>query len=774
MWDRDRIRGEIQSLLDAVLDGRGATLFLSGEAGIGKTSHLAEACDLATPRIRVARARGDSMESALAFGLLTQALGDLGAPDLLNDRDDTAPVTEVRAAKFFGALRSLDSCAVEQPLLLVLDDVHWADPDSLELLSFLSRRLGTRAIGIIATLRPWPPAAHDLARHLEHSGHATVSRVPRLSRAAAAALLAERCGGAIAGDVVERAWSVCAGNPLLLEQVALAIRRGEGIPGLEAGRVAPRSETLLLSRFAGIAQPGVCYAQAGCVLGISFRPAVAAEIARLDEEAERRAIEALAGSGLVRPAASGMEFAHPLFAQALYDDIPDGVRRVLHRRAFGALLDRGLTEEAAEHAVRADLVGDQRAIAVLSKAGVHALHVGALSTAVGRLRAALALAGESRLPEIELALARALLEAGRPTEAIAAGVGVLDIGGPAERASALRLLGVAHYAAGEHDAAASRFDEAVALAESGQPDVAVTSLLLHAVLLSLTAGPAAALREVLRARAMASQVDGALRRRVEGTWGYIAVLAGDPAGCEGALAGARALIADPPAAAVRRGWREITMYGAAAKYVERLQEAEDIYARWAPLAQETELPGAVAALCTGYGEIALRGGRLVEALASTDRACEVTELATHVTATLATVNRAHLLLLMGRLEESDAWCDRGEEMARRGRGAWLPLLRAWDVRGQRWLRNGESEHAGRIYRQAMDLVLRVGLGEPCVVTWAGHAISAHLAAGDADEARRVLAWLDRCAARLPCRWPRIVSAIGHARLLERDGEHAAA
>jgi DNA-binding CsgD family transcriptional regulator len=70
----------------------------------------------------------------------------------------------------------------------------------------------------------------------------------------------------------------------------------------------------------------------------------------------------------------------------------------------------------------------------------------------------------------------------------------------------------------------------------------------------------------------------------------------------------------------------------------------------------------------------------------------------------------------------------------------------------------------------MDLTLEVGLGEPCVVPWAGHAITAHLICGDLAEARRVLAWLEVCARRLPCRWPRIAAATGRALLAEHDGD----
>jgi predicted ATPase len=76
-------------------------------------------------------------------------------------------------------------------------------------------------------------------------------------------------------------------------------------------------------------------AEAGSVLGARFRADVAAAIAQLGEGEAEPAIDALCRSGLVRPSeGTSVEFAHPLFGQALYDDLPGPVRSRLHGRAF--------------------------------------------------------------------------------------------------------------------------------------------------------------------------------------------------------------------------------------------------------------------------------------------------------------------------------------------------------------------------------------------------------------------------------------------------------
>jgi DNA-binding CsgD family transcriptional regulator len=69
---------------------------------------------------------------------------------------------------------------------------------------------------------------------------------------------------------------------------------------------------------------------------------------------------------------------------------------------------------------------------------------------------------------------------------------------------------------------------------------------------------------------------------------------------------------------------------------------------------------------------------------------------------------------------------------------------------------------------------RVGIGEPCMVPWAGHAIAAYIGCGREDDARRLIVWLEECGERLPCRWPRSVACIGRARLAESAGDVAAA
>jgi DNA-binding CsgD family transcriptional regulator/Tfp pilus assembly protein PilF len=757
----------VAELLAAVSVGDGRALFIVGHAGLGKSTSLLEAQEAAvTAGFRVARAVGDAMESSLAFGLVQQLVEDLDGPDLLYSDQGG----EARARKFFGTLRWLEGVAAAAPVFLSVDDLQWADQDSLALLAFLVRRIGRRPIAVVAGVRPWPREVYDAVLELVGGGRASIERLAPLSQSGAAQLLASRCGHPVGAAVVERSWAVTQGNPLLLEQVAIAISRGEMVPGLDGDRPAPRADSLLLARFAGLDPVVFRYAQAASVLGPRFRPELAAAVAGLDEAQERDAVGALTASGLLRevgPPSGAVEFVHPLFAQALYDALPQPVQVVSHRRAFRLLHERCLDTEAAEHAVRGEMVGESAAVELLDRVGRQARRRGALATAARLLEGAVDLSTGDGGGHLRLNLAETLLEAGRPREAIAAAASLLD-GDRATVAAASQVLGNAHYVLGEHDQAARHFDRAVA--EADQPEVAVGALLLYAVLLCLTDGPRPALEELRRASRLAPRVDEQLRLRIEATRGYVAILAGDPSGYPAVQAHIRTLLEDPEAAVTRTGSRDITMYGAAAKYLERFAEAEEIYRTSVAFTTPNDLPGVVAVLDTGYSETLVRTGRLAEALAVSEQACDLAEAATHVTATLATVGMAHVLLQLGRHDESDIWCDRAEKMALQGRVTWIPLLRVWDLRGQRQLRDGKPARAAELYVQAMDLAERIGLGEPCVVPWAGHAVKAQVAAGATVEAERVLAWLEAAAQRLPCQWPGMVSAIGRALLADRAGD----
>src|SRR4029078_9433804 len=130
---------------------------------LGKTSVLASARKVAAPDLRVGLGQGDAMEMSLPFGVLDQALSTLGGPTLVSG---SHPAT--RPEQLYRLLRWLES--VHTGVLIALDDMHWADSDSLELLSLICRRIRSLTVAVIATLRSWPADAHWVASSLVASG----------------------------------------------------------------------------------------------------------------------------------------------------------------------------------------------------------------------------------------------------------------------------------------------------------------------------------------------------------------------------------------------------------------------------------------------------------------------------------------------------------------------------------------------------------------------------------------------------------------------------
>jgi hypothetical protein len=152
-----------------------------------------------------------------------------------------------------------------------------------------------------------------LSAALAYDGYAAVTRLTPLSRDAGAELLAAQLGGPVSGAVSRRALELCGGNPLLLEQVATVIGRGEDVlASTQAGRATGRAD-IVLTRFAGVPKAAIRCAQAASVLGMRFRPELAAAVAQLNEWETDIALDALWRSGLVRSETEmAAEFVHPL------------------------------------------------------------------------------------------------------------------------------------------------------------------------------------------------------------------------------------------------------------------------------------------------------------------------------------------------------------------------------------------------------------------------------------------------------------------------------
>jgi DNA-binding CsgD family transcriptional regulator/Tfp pilus assembly protein PilF len=760
----------IALVLERARAGQGQSLFVIGEAGLGKTSVLEHARDLAGG-FAVGVGRGQAMEATLHFGIVSEALKGVGAGTPLDHPKSVGGAgLDARAAYFYATLRHLESR--KRPALILLDDLHWADPDSLAVVSFLSHRLASVPVALIATLRPWPRAALDLARHLAQQGQAQLEQLMPLSAPAATALLTERMGGELPEETIGRAWAASGGNPLFLEEIARHLRDGRSMSDLdERGNEA----TLLLSRIAG---PGadLRYAHAASVFGIEFRPLLAARVAGLDEREATEALAVLVDTGLVRPAQAGWaQFTHPLFQQALYDDMASPVRERWHAEAFRHLLAYGADPaEAAEHAVSGQLFGDPEAIAVLQRAGRSALADGAVATARHRLQAAVTLAGDSPSHQLLSGLAETLLSTGEPAKAVEIYNRILDGSGVdgGARAHVHRMLGRALFMSGDARAAEAQFAAAVELGlGDSDPTPGVEALLDLSIACWIAGQVARAVEFATRARDLAQGVASDVKRRAESNWAFVTFISGSAAGLPAAAAAAAEAELNPLNETVDPtwSWGPLGNYMFMSEFAEAYDEAGRVLDIAYKAAEQLGAPMAIGLLDSLRTNALIRRGRLGEAMEHAEHALRMVDLVPSL-AGYAWIANAATVLEMGRIDEAESWCDRLEKLPQ------SLILRLWiqRMRGIIMGRRGHQQEASDLFLGAETIANQAGLLEPCVVPWSRDAITAHVACGRLEDAARVVAWLEAIGPQLPCRWPRATALFGRAQLAEKEGKDAEA
>jgi DNA-binding CsgD family transcriptional regulator len=780
LLERAEVTATLRRLVDAVAAGESGAVFVLGEPGLGKTSLLDQAVQLATSAgLAVGLGRGHPMETGLPFGVLAEALDRAGGHGVLEPDESAGSMAGDRAVRFYAVLRWLQG-QTGRGLLLVLDDLHWADTDSVALFSFVCRRLASLRLGLIAALRPWPSQAHEAVASLAHEGGGTIQRLGPLSEAASGLLLEDRVGAVVPEQQRHRAFALAAGNPLLLEQLAVALRAGGKLPDADAPGHAGFGRDVLLARFAGLPSAGMRCARAASVLGAAFVPEVAAEVAGLQGAEIEEALESLGRSGLIsQQPGTEADFVHPLFRQSLYDDLAGPARARLHARAFAVLHARGMDAQAAEHAVQGRLVGDAEAVRVLEWAGRVARRAGAPSAALARLDAAADLAGERSSAELLLARAEALLATGQLDRAVRAYREVLGRPGlPAtRRVEGQWMLGRALLMSGDLNRAIATLESAAESALPQDPRTAAEVLLDAAFSCWLTVGPGRAHPLAARARELAAPLGGALAIRGGADWGLIALQTGDPAGMAAAEPAAP-WKASPDldwsvdTVAASGGWGPINSFGYAAILVERLAEAERAFASVRALVADANAPVAIATVAGGHAYALQRMGRLDHALAAMRVAIALLEIVPLLEAP-ASAGLASILLQMGQLEESARWCERAAATAG-SRGEQLAMVVVLDVQGHRALREGATAWACDHYTRLQMTAEQMGLREPCLPPWPRHAIAAYLAAGRLGDAGGIIEWLDDSASRMPCRYPRIAAATGRAWLAELNREHAEA
>jgi DNA-binding CsgD family transcriptional regulator len=389
---RDRERGAIDRRLENARRGRGSSLALVGEPGIGKTALLDDAAGRADG-IVVLRARGIESEAQVPFaGLLELLRPALG----LLDRIPPPQASALAGALALQPARSHDRFAVgaatlsliaayaeQAPLALLLDDVHWLDESTAGALLFAVRRLAADPVAAILVARAGEPSL------LDGSG-LEVLHLSGLDRNAAAALLAREARGHVDADVADRLYRATAGNPLALIEFAPEAAQLAGAPVIEGPLpVSTRLTDAFLRRHGALPER----TRRALLLAAASDVGEAAVLARAAAliGADLADLEPAEAAGLIMLSGGRIEFRHPLARSAIYGDAPRGQRREAHRALADALPDRD-ADRRAWHLAEAAVGPDDAAASALEQAGARARERSAYAVAAAAFERAARLA----------------------------------------------------------------------------------------------------------------------------------------------------------------------------------------------------------------------------------------------------------------------------------------------------------------------------------------------------------------------------------------------
>jgi DNA-binding CsgD family transcriptional regulator len=411
---REREIAALTSLLDHTAQGAGAALLVRGEAGIGKTTLLAEAQRLAAHRdMRTLACSGARTEANLAFAGLHQLLrpvlslaasipaeqGELLRAALGLDKSVLAYLYRVALA----ALELLAAVAVQAPLLVVADDAHWLDRPSADVLAFVARRIAAEPIAMILSLRDGSDSP------LEESG-IPVLAVPALDAISSRSLL-DRVAPHLPGEIRDRLLADSAGNPLALTELPCSVQAAFPLPDrLPVGDLLRQSFAARLSELPAETQTLLLTAAAdsGSSLAELCQAGAAARGCPVAEPDIQPAIDAR----LVRLAGDRITFCHPLIASAIYQSMTVGDRQRIHT-ALARLIGDG-DDRRVWHLAAAALGPDDSVAAELETLADRAERRGAVTVSIIALeRAASLLTDKRRQAEVLLRSSELAAELGR-------------------------------------------------------------------------------------------------------------------------------------------------------------------------------------------------------------------------------------------------------------------------------------------------------------------------------------------------------------------------
>lgn len=403
--ERDAEMAAVSTAMDSVDHGRGQAMAITGPAGIGKTVLLELAAgEMAARGWRLLRARGDELERDFQFGAALQLFepvvtdlpdhdrqrlfgGAAGLARPLFDGSRVLPKPDQFHPLAHGLHWLAANLAVESPIALLVDDLHWVDRVSLRCLHYLVARVADLSILVAVTVRSGqsdtPPEVERLLAR-----PTTVSIRPRpLSPEAVAGIVGRRLGHDNQALSVA-CHQLSGGNPLLLTEVLASLDEAgaTGLPGALSDLVSSNgTETVVQTvrhRLRSATDEARRLVDAISVMADGVDLRVVAELAGCTPSEARSAAADLSVIAVLEPGLP-LRFTHPLVRQAVADDLGNDTRDRLHRAAATLLeLEGSPVELVAPHLVLTRPADSSSTARILLEAARSARRAGAFPAAV--------------------------------------------------------------------------------------------------------------------------------------------------------------------------------------------------------------------------------------------------------------------------------------------------------------------------------------------------------------------------------------------------------
>ena len=366
---------ELSRAVDAACRGIGGCVFVIGEAGIGKSRLVAEAALAAHAGARVLQARAYESERNLPFGLWVDALRSGGAnscletashldpvcrrelarlvPELASHKDDTYADNAEARRLFDAVLYFVLRLADQAPVVIVLEDLHWADEASVRLLAFVVRRIASTRILIIATLRGEDVEQGSKLRNdlneLALTSLADTLELRGLSQSHTFELvrhLAYRKGAApTPAHTQTKIWDTSRGNPFMIVEMIRAMREGTTLDPAAALAFSDRVRQVVIARIQRLAEPVRAVLAVAAVIGREFEFNLIARAAQFSARDAAASIEELVRRRILHVIDDRFEFTHAWIREVIYASLLPPSRQLLHGQVAIACEEAGLRND---------------------------------------------------------------------------------------------------------------------------------------------------------------------------------------------------------------------------------------------------------------------------------------------------------------------------------------------------------------------------------------------------------------------------------------------